>query len=84
MSIRKNWYPVLLGLVLGTLLAAGSQLAILPTRRRAFEPDFDLNRLLFDPGKCRERQLRKLSRRLRLADLQAKAVRKIGGRHGLA
>lgn len=74
MSIRKNWYPVLLGLVLGTLLAAGSQLAILPTRRRAFEPGFDLNRGLFDPGKCRERQLRKQGRALRLRDLQAQAV----------
>lgn len=74
MSIRKNWYPVLPGLVLGTLLAAGSQLAILPTRRRAFEHGFDLNRGLFDPGKCRERQLRKQGRALRLRDLQAQAV----------
>lgn len=72
--MRKNWYPEVLGLALGAVLIAGGQLAIMPTRHRAFEPGFDLNRGLFDPGKCRERQLRKQGRALRLRDLQAQAV----------
>lgn len=74
MKVSKFFYPVLLWIAMAGALSAGSQPAVLPTRRRAFEHGFDLNRGLFDPGKCRERQLRKLARRMRLADLQAKAV----------
>ena len=74
MKVSKFFYPVLLWVALAGALSAGNQPAVLPTRRRSFEPGFDLNRGLFDPGKCRERQLRKLARRLRLRDLQAQAV----------
>lgn len=73
--MSKFFFPVLLWVALAGVLSAGNQPAVLPTRRRAFEAGFDLNRRLFDAGKCRERQLRKLARRMRLADLQAKAVR---------
>lgn len=74
MKVSKIFYPVLLWVALAGVVSVGNQPAVLPTRRRAFEPGFDLNRGLFDPGKCRERQLRKLARRMRLRDLQAQAV----------
>lgn len=61
-------------LALAALLGFNTQPAIMPTRRRVFEPDFDLNRSLSDPGKHRERELRKAGRKLRLRDLQRKAL----------
>ena len=78
MKVSKIFYPVLLWVALAGVVSVGNQPAVLPTRRRAFEPGFDLNRGLIDPGKCRERQLRKQGRQQRLRELQAQAVR--GGR----
>ena len=74
MKVSKFFYPVLLWVALAGVVSVGNQPAVLPTRRRAFEHGFDLNRGLFDPGKCRERLLRKQGRALRLRDLQARAV----------
>ena len=71
-------FCILKAVALAAVLGVSHAPAILPTRRRAFEPGFDLNRGLFDPGKCRERQLRKQARKQRLHDLQAKAAK--GGR----
>ena len=71
-------FCVLKAIALAAVLVASHAPAILPTRLRAFEPGFDLNRGLFDPGKCRERQLRKQARKQRLRDLQAQAAK--GGR----
>ena len=76
--MSKSPLPIFLALALAAVLGASSLPTILPTRRQAFEPGFDLNRHLFDPGKCRERQLRKQGRQQRLRELQAQAVR--GGR----
>ena len=76
--MSKSLFPIFLALALAGVLGASSLPTILPTRRRAFEPGFDLNRGLFDPGKCRERQLRKQARKQRLRDLQAQAAK--GGR----
>ena len=76
--MSKSPFPIFLALALAGVLGAGSLPTILPTRCRAFEPGFDLNRGLFDPGKCRERQLRKQARKQRLRDLQAQAAK--GGR----
>lgn len=78
--MSKSLFPIFLALALAGVLGAGSLPTILPTilptRRRAFEPGFDLNRGLFDPGKCRERQLRKQGRQQRLRELQAQAITK--------
>ena len=76
--MSKSLFPMLLAISLAGVLSAGKLPTILPTRRRAFEPGFDLNRSLFDPGRCRERALRKQAHRRRLGALQALAVR--GGR----
>lgn len=72
--MSKSLFPIFLALALAGVLGAGS----LPTRSRAFEPGFDLNRGLFDPGKCQDRLLRKQARKQRLRDLQAQAAK--GGR----
>lgn len=69
-------FCILKAVALAAVLGVSHAPAILPTRRRAFEPGFDLNRGLFDPGKCRERQLRKRGRQQRLRELQAQAITK--------
>lgn len=71
-------FCVLKAIALAAVLVASHAPAILPTRLRAFETSYDLNRGLPDPGKCQERALRKLARKQRLRDLQARAAK--GGR----
>lgn len=51
-----------------------AQPAVLPTRRREFEPGTDMNHLLDDAGLRAARALRKAARRERLLDLQRIAV----------
>ncbi|MND96335.1 hypothetical protein D3C76_1410170 [compost metagenome] len=58
---------------IAAVLSFGNQLAVLPTRRREFEPDFDLNQLLDDPGKRAERDARKADRKARMRDAQRRA-----------
>lgn len=60
--------------VVAALLSAGNQVAIMPTRRPEFEPGFDMNRLLSDPGRREERKQRKSARRAKLQELQRDAV----------
>jgi hypothetical protein len=69
---------ILQAVALAAVLGASHAPAILPTRRRAFESGYDLNRHLPDPGKAVERLLRKQARKQRLHDLQAQAAK--GGR----
>lgn len=71
-------FCILKAVALAAVLGVSHAPAILPTRRRAFETSYDLNRGLPDPGKCQERALRKLARKQRLRDLQAQAAK--GGR----
>ena len=59
---------------LAALLSAGHQVAVLPTRRREFEPGFDLNQLLDDAGKRAARKIRKAERRGRLQAAQRAAA----------
>lgn len=60
-------------IALAGVMLAGNQLAIPTARRREFEPGFDLNQLLDDPGKRAERQARKAERRERLREAQRRA-----------
>lgn len=71
-------FCILKAVALAAVLGVSHAPAILPARRRAFEPGYDLNCRLPDPGKCQERLLRKQARKQRLHDLQAQAAK--GGR----
>lgn len=71
-------FCILKASALAVLLGASHAPAILPASLRAFWPGYDLNRCLPDPGKLRERELRKLRRKQRLRELQALAAK--GGR----
>ena len=71
-------FCILKAVALAAVLGVSHAPAILPPRRRAFESGYDLNCRLPDPGKRKERLLRKQARKQRLRDLQAQAVR--GGR----
>ena len=59
---------------LAALLSAGHQLAVLPSRRREFEPGTDLNHMLDDAGRHAERKSRKAERRGRLQAAQRAAA----------
>ncbi len=59
---------------MAAILAAGNQVAVMPERRREFEPNCDLNELLEDAGKREARQARKADRRARLQAAQRAAV----------
>lgn len=61
-------------IAMAVILSAGAQVALMPERRREFEPGFDLNQLLDDAGKRGERQARKTDRRERLKAAQRAAV----------
>lgn len=59
---------------LAAILAAGGHQPVpVPTRRPEFEPDFDMNQLLDDPGKRAERERRKADRKTRMRDAQRRA-----------
>jgi hypothetical protein len=55
-------------------ILASAPPAVMPTRRPEFEPGFDMNRLLSDPGRREERKQRKSARRAKLQELQRDAV----------
>lgn len=63
---------------IAAILAAGNQVAVMPERRREFEPGFDLNTMLDDAGKREARKVRKADRKTRLQAAQRAAVE--GGR----
>lgn len=59
---------------LAAILAAGGHQPVpVPARRPEFEPGFDMNQLLDDPGKRAERAERKADRKARLRDAQRRA-----------
>lgn len=64
----------LAAVALGAILAAGNQVAVMPERRREFEPGFDLNTLLDDAGKREARQARKADRKERMRAAQRAAA----------
>lgn len=59
---------------LAGVLLANTQPAVMPERRREFEPGFDLNEMLDDAGRRAQRKARKAERKARLQDLQRAAV----------
>ena len=59
---------------LAGVLLANAQPAVMPERRREFEPGFDLNEMLDDAGRRAQRKARKAERKARLQDLQRAAV----------
>ena len=59
---------------LAGVLLANAQPAVMPERRREFEPGFDLNKMLDDAGRRAERKARKAERKARLQDLQRAAL----------
>lgn len=61
-------------IAVGGILSAAQHVAIMPTRRREFEPGFDLNEILDDAGRRAERKIRKADRRGRLQAAQRSAL----------
>lgn len=59
---------------LAGVLLANAQPAVMPERRREFEPGFDLNEMLDDAGRRAQRKARKAERKARLQDLQRAAL----------
>jgi hypothetical protein len=70
---RTAFAAALPGLAIAAILA-NAQPVVMPTRRREFEPDYDLNQLLDDAGKRGERKARKAERKARLRAAQRSAV----------
>lgn len=59
---------------LAAILTAGQHMAVLPTRRREFEPGTDMNHLLADAGLRAARAQRKAARHERMLAQQRDAV----------
>lgn len=59
---------------LAGVLLANAQPAVMPERRREFEPGFDLNEMLDDAGRRAQRKARKAERKARLQYLQRAAL----------
>lgn len=59
---------------LAGVLLANAQPAVMPERRREFEPGFDLNEMLDDAGRRAQRKARKAERKARFQDLQRAAL----------